>query len=222
MKISEIEKAIVISLSAQNVRLQKFFHSIRPERIDVDLWLGVDGRKVIPPDWFQVPARLRAGSWGCWRAHESAIDHAIDHDIRSLLIFEDDAVCVSDFWNRFELALAELPESAECLYLGGEHLKERNGALEYISPELVRPYSVNRTHAYLLIGDGLKKYSERLKNRDGLPIHEVLDWRLEHLHESRNIDVYACRDWIVDQGAGVSVITNAYELNRSFKKEWMR
>jgi hypothetical protein len=99
------------------------------------------GEIPIPQDW-----RRTAAAYCCWQSHLAAIRSALNDQLESLLILEDDAAPVAglaDAWNALQGPLRRL--KWDMLYLGGRPPGGRP-----VAARLVEPFIVYGSHAYIL------------------------------------------------------------------------
>lgn len=130
------KNALVISLPQSTYRLQRFqqfnvFNGV------TEVIEAVDGSK-LPKVPEGVP--LRQGSLGCLLSHKKALEYARDKNFPCVLIFEDDAEMIPTFSQDLKVAMSELPENWDMLWLAGmdaagspsyqysDHLKRVNGS----------------------------------------------------------------------------------------------
>lgn len=206
----EFSQAWVISLASQSDRLREFYESLpddwpfpRPD------WLrAIDGTAVTCPNWYPGGA----GGWGCFLSHQRILQDAVDRQLDSVLVFEDDAIFVDGFSQRATAFLDAIPGQWNWIYLGGQHI-ERNLALPQRVNDLVyRPYNVHRAHAYALQGKStIRRVLAHLIDRSAWGAKWQIDHRFGELHKrflSGEIqgDVYVPDRWLVGQRAGYSNI----------------
>jgi hypothetical protein len=186
----------------------------------------------IPPEWpFRTPERFRAidgrlvhfpawwgagpGAWGVMRSNVRIIEDCLNEHASSVLILEDDAMLCQDFAAKVERFLDHVPDDWEMLYLGGQHLDVKNHPPTVINERVVRPWNVNRCHAYALRGSGLLKAYGQLMDRRWAPKHHI-DHRYGLLHQDGGIKVYAPSEWLIGQRGGVSDICHLHLPDRSW------
>lgn len=208
------EQCFVINLARRPERLAAFRERMaavvwpfpHPE-----VWSAVDGLRVGAPHWWAQGK----GAWGCYQSHMRIIEHCLNNDVGSVLILEDDVVFHEDLAERWNAFYEKLPQDWEQLYLGGQHFKRAQGEPEDINEQVCIPYNVQRTHAYALRGEGLRKaYAHLLDTASWEPRHHI-DHRFGVMHMRRSIQVYAPRVWMAGQEAGLSDIANK-ERSRMF------
>ncbi len=173
-----------------------------------------DGRKQGPPPWFQGGG----GAWGCMMSHFWIITHALQHGLKSVLVFEDDAVLANDFGQRAIEFLQFIPEDWDQIYFGGQHLYDKPIRL---NDHVCAPSNVNRTHAFAMseafmrvVYRHMLDFADHMKN----PAFHV-DHRLGQLHESRKYKVYCPITWMAAQREGKSDITGRPEGRRDWHSE---
>lgn len=171
-----------------------------------------------PPGWHQAGK----GAWGCFRSHMNIYHYAMTHALRSVLIFEDDAVFCEDFCARARAFVEAVPDDWDMIYLGGNHYlrlpisSQGMGTLlgpllpEPVNDLVLCPHIVNTTHAYALnrnaircVYEILARFPEAMMDDD---FH--MDTLLGSLHELRAVKAYCPWEWLVGQGAGLSDISH--------------
>lgn len=200
----KFEKIYCINLKRRPDRLSEFLEGVPPDFENtfgkIELFPAYDGRLMkAPPYW-----RGGNGSWGCYNSHKRAIEEALIKGVESLLLFEDDALFLPDFCQQAQVFLNALPKDAEVVYLGGQHLKRKEEVPQKVNRYVYRPYNVNRTHAWGIIGQrALLTVLDHLNRRNWTTPHHIDHW-LGALTESRKLNVYCPARWLVDQRAGHS------------------
>lgn len=170
----------------------------------VTRWEAVDGMKFYPPAWWKAGR----GAWGCYLSHLQILTHCIQHGIESVLIFEDDAVFCDGFCEKLDAFEKSLPEKAQWVYYGGQHLFTRVHPPERVNDFVYRPYNVNRTHAYGVRGlEAMKRIVQHLTRNDWRPAHHI-DHHFGRLHASRALETYCPAEWLVYQSGGISDVAN--------------
>ena len=139
------ERVYVINMTRRPERLKAFYQRLpdpfpfrRPER-----YKALDGGLVTPPDWWGG-----AGAWGCYRTQVRIMEDCLNDEVYSVLIFEDDAVCVDGFAEKVQQFMNHLPSDWEMIYFGGQHLREGDGLPVKVNEWVYAPFNVNRCHCY--------------------------------------------------------------------------
>jgi hypothetical protein len=117
------------------------------------VFYAIEGDKVGVPKYWQTGG----GSYGCLRSHITILERAIQDDINSILIMEDDAVFMDTFAEDVREFLGKVPQDWQCLMLGGQHV---NSQPIPVLPGLVRAGGgggIQRTHCYALRGREVMK-----------------------------------------------------------------
>lgn len=199
------ERCYVVTLQRRPDRYRDFCARIRkgwpfvaPER-----WRAVDGHLVPHPKHW----KMGGGAWGCFRSHLGIIERCLNENVRSVLLLEDDALPCEDFTGRVSAFLEKVPADWGMIYLGGQFLKAKQGhAPEQLNDQVVRPYNVNRTHAFALSREGMRVVYRHLCRNDWHWKHHI-DHHLGRLHQSRTLPVYCPTQWLVGQASGQSNIS---------------
>ncbi|MDO5566562.1 MAG: glycosyltransferase family 25 protein [Planctomycetia bacterium] len=210
------QKVFVINLDRRTDRLDRFYFDLpvdwpfpKPER-----FTAIDGTMEIRPrDW-----RSGAGAWGCYRTHLSILRHCLDNQIDSVLIMEDDAVCLPDFREKWEMFRRELPADAQMIYLGGQHIHLDRRLPRKVSEHVYQPFNVNRTHCYGLLGRPMiEKVYQHLTSVKPLNVPHHVDHFLGILHETLDSGLYVPDQWLITQSGGTSDITRRSFNTRNFE-----
>jgi GR25 family glycosyltransferase involved in LPS biosynthesis len=212
---NEFERVYVINLPRREERLKAFYENLpanwpflRPERYD-----AIDGGLATPPEWWNGGN----GAWGCYRAHLRILEDCLSREINSVLILEDDAVCVEGFAEKVQTFWEHLPEDWEMVYLGGQHIQENQGLPRKVNDWVYRPFNVNRCHCYGF--RGRKMLAKAYKH-----LHNISEWKVPHhvdhylgeLHKQVESGLYVPMEWLVAQSEGKSDISGANLKLRQF------
>lgn len=158
------EMVLVISLPSRSDRRERIAAALRAENVPFEF---VDGVKVqfedvLPEEYSELGWQGKegivdrksyiAGTSGCRRAHQVCLELAEQRGVESLLIFEDDAVFLENWLERYHAARSELPEGWWQLYLSGRpfHPAER------FSERLKRLRGAWQTTAILYSHEGIR------------------------------------------------------------------
>lgn len=198
------ERVYVVSLPRRPDRLAGFQEALRKAAWPFktpEVFPAIDGQKVPhPPRWTQG-----GGAWGCLMSHQTLIQKCLNENVQSVLLMEDDALPCTDFTTHVTGYLSHLPQNWQMLYLGGQHLYAQHHPPQAVNEWVVRPFNVNRTHAFALTRSGMKAVYLHLLRCDWHPRHHI-DHHLGRLHGSRAINVYCPTYWLIGQAQGKSNI----------------
>ena len=202
------ERVYVINLPRRKERLEAFFQKIPadwPFRFP-EQYSAVDGGLASHPDWWNGGG----GAWGCYKAHLRILEDCLSNEIHSVLILEDDAICIEGFTEKVQEFWRHLPEDWEMIYLGGQHIQENMGLPRKINDWVYQPFNVNRCHCYGFRG-------RRMLERAYKHLNNVSDWKVPHhvdhylgeLHKRMEKGLYVPKEWLVAQSEGKSDICGA-------------
>jgi len=194
------DRCYLVNLERRGDRLAEFQSRIvaqpwpfpAPER-----WIAVDGKLCPFPPWF----KQGKGAWGCYRSHCQIIERCLNENVQSVLILEDDAVLCEDFATKATEFLSSVPADWDQIYLGGQILSREEHPPQRINDQVLRPFNVNRTHAYALSRNGMEIVYRHLHKRNWAPKHHI-DHHLGRLHAEAKINVYCPVKFLVGQAPG--------------------
>jgi hypothetical protein len=174
---------------------------IQPEQ-----FIAVDGEKVKPPTWFKAGR----GAWGCAQSHMQIFERALASNCQRILVLEDDVVFGKDFVPRLLAYLQELPVDWQQAYVGGQHLRQRVRKPVVVSPQVLRAFNVNRTHAYAMQRSMFQPMLDWLKDEKAWARTPGLhvDHHMGTLHERGQHGIYTPRTFLAGQEKGMSDITH--------------
>lgn len=174
---------------------------------------ALDGGLVTPPAWWHGGS----GAWGCYRTHLRILEDSLNRNVSSVLILEDDAVCVEDFREKAELFWQHLPDDWEMVYLGGQHIQENLGLPRRLNEWVYQPFNINRCHCYGFRGRRMMERAYRHLNDFGnWKVDHHIDHYLGELHKVIETGLYVPREWLLGQASGVSDICGAELESRLF------
>ena len=169
-----------------------------------------------PPKYY----RSGSGAWGCLRSHLSLWDRLLKSDDEASFIFENDVVFARDFDERFETALASLPNDWDILYLGGQVIGDDVAATRprRLKNNLFRAYNINRTHAYVV--RNTKANVALLASMKTMYCRDALGFVGEHIDtilgsQLSTVNAFIVLPQIAGQRAGTSSVSN-----RQVKERW--
>jgi len=199
------EEVYVINMPRRTDRWEQFLRRLpedwpfkKPVRYE-----ALDGGVVSPPPWWNGGN----GAWGCYKTHLRILEDCMNRDVSSVLILEDDAVCVEGFREKVERFWEHLPKDWEMVYLGGQHIQENLRLPRRLNEWVYQPFNVNRCHCYGFRG-------RRILERAYQHLHDFGSWNVAHhidhylgeLHKIMEHGLYVPREWLVAQSDGQSDI----------------
>lgn len=194
------EQVWVINLSRRNDRLENFWKELDKSRWPFcrpKVFSAIEGNKVGVPRYWQTGG----GSYGCLRSHLVLLERAIQDDVQSILVLEDDAVFMNTFGEEVAGFLEKVPSDWQCLMLGGQHV---NSQPVPIGPGIVRAGGgggIQRTHCYALRGREIMK--ELYRVWANAAVH--CDWVMGPC--TARFNTYAPDPFLVGQSNGPSDIS---------------
>ena len=111
----------------------------KPER-----YVGITAQEVKVPDWWQG-----GQVYGSNRQNFIALFDVASKADDWTFIFEDDVCFCQDFEEKLDAFLNEVPYDWDVLYLGGQHFVKQYYNPVQVSPNVLRAYSMIRTHAMI-------------------------------------------------------------------------
>ena len=143
------------------------------------------------------------GALGCYLSHKNIIKQAIDnYPDQDLLIFEDDAIFIEDFVNKFEKLIHGVPDNWDMIYLGGEHKTKPIS----ISSDIYQNQQTVLTHGYMIKASSLPLVYEYLDTESIYRDH--IDWHYSNAHKYDILTAYSPKSWLIGQKAGWSDVQN--------------
>lgn len=212
------ERVYVINLPFKVARREKLEQNLKTTGI-------VDPKKVfwergVYGDWAPAPSWWGAGNgaWGCLMSHVRIAQDAAQDAVASYCVLEDDVVFHHRAQEMLDEFMTEVPDDWGQIYLGGQFLHQKP---EPVSPWVVRPYNVNRTHAFALRKPAIPRFLQHVMHApDYLNICDTseeclsytpnnyhIDHQLGRAHERRDWNVYAPTWWLAGQDEGPSSIS---------------
>lgn len=197
---SYFDQVWVINLKRRPERLARFWNEISKSRWPFrrpEVFSAIEGDKVGVPKFWQTGG----GSYGCLRSHLVLLERAIQDDIGSILVLEDDAVFMNTFGQEVADFLTKVPDDWQCLMLGGQHV---NSTPFRVLRGVVRAGpggGIQRTHCYALRGREIKR--ALYFTWTNTVVH--CDWVMGPC--TAKFNTYAPEPFLVGQGDGESDIS---------------
>lgn len=219
MKLEDaFERVVVINLPFKEERRCRLEEHL--ERNEIANPKALRWERAICGDWTPPPTWWGAGNgaWGCLMSHMRIAQDAVHDKVASYCVLEDDVVFHPHAPEMLGQFMKEVPSDWGQVYLGGQFLHREP---EKISPWVMRPHNVNRTHAFALSKDTTPRYLQHIlhapdyfdmrADEQGASslVHNCfhIDHQLGRAHERRDWNTYAPTWWIAGQEKGSSNIS---------------
>jgi hypothetical protein len=121
--------------------LASLVDGLRPVRSSREYYLDYDSelaRVVFIEEKIGRKAIQSRGALGYLRSMEQLLVQAVEDDLESLLVLDDDVLLHRDFHARFERAVRQVPAGWKVLQLGTLQYHWEDGWIEWVTPELYR------------------------------------------------------------------------------------
>jgi glycosyl transferase family 25 len=191
-------KKYVINLKRRSDRLQNFKNNFGDFANDIQVIYGFDGKNILneskeEQELIKKCFNITLGEIGCFISHIRIYKDIINNNYDYGMIFEDDAIPSSNFENKLNIVLNDMPKDYDFLYIGGRFqpdFKMLNELMNIISSNVVTHYGDHygpihdrTTHAYI-ISNKMAKIFLQIFYTDG--IHRPFDhWLLEMLKKEK-------------------------------------
>jgi len=208
---SYFERCYVVNLDRRPDRLKSFLSQVPADWpfVKIERFAAIDGRKCPRPTHW----RAGGGAWGCRASHLAILQQCLQDGVKSVLIFEDDAVFCDGFAGKVAKFLRNVPDDWGMIYLGGQHLKAKQHHPQQVNKHTYIPYNVNRTHAFAVGENGMQAVYKHLNTNDWRSRHHI-DHHLGRLHMAKTVPVYCPREWLIGQAMGKSNISGRTHRKR--------
>ena len=154
------EKSYCINLDKRPDRWLKTEELLKSCNIECERFSGFDGKTL-------NLRRPYCSELGGAISHLNVIKHAMDSNLKNVLIFEDDVIFDTDIDSKFKEYVKFLPEDWDILYFGGNH---SDGKPIQVNEHI---YKLTRTYALQLYAVNSKAY-DKIINFLQKNINEVL------------------------------------------------
>lgn len=208
-------RVVIISLHDSERRVE-FDKAWSRSGLQYEYFDAVDGRNLKPPPsrrW-ECPPR----SWACYRSHLAVIERFLSSGDTAVMVLEDDAVPTTRLFRElFANYYDALPYDWGLAYLGGQLLFTKSHRPEEVpdNEHWLRPYNVNRLHAYMLRRSAAESLYDWLVDPSNFKRKMQVDHCVGAWMKGRR-DVYVPDQWLVTQRDGVSHI----KLTRIVRNQW--
>lgn len=196
MKLAD--KTYLINLEYRIDRLRMAKQQLEKAEIEYTLFPAIDSKKM----GIKGTTIENQGLIGCFLSHFFILQEAVMNGYKSIAVFEDDIIFVSDFKNKFEKYMGSIPEKWQ-LFMLGYYERLENGHKTMISENIVIPHSTWGTHGYIVRNEGIKIMWENLKT-----IHTHIDVQISNKIISK-LYTYCAYPALVHQIGVKSDIQNA-------------
>lgn len=236
------DQVVVIGLRSRPNRLERFWNELPsswPFREPIFV-PAIDGKRCQSPDWYRQTRtqdrgllhrpRVRgapnlSGAWGCLRSHHRVWEDALNNDLQSVLVFEDDAIFRRSFTTDVAAFLDTVPDDWDQLYFGGQHLGVDGLWPVRVNEQVLRGRYVNRTHAYAVRRPMLDylyaHFMEPWASENPSLLH--LDHHLCQVHREwdrqaeRHVwNIYCPLRWLAGQAEGISDV----KIDKPQREHW--
>jgi len=202
------DRVVLINLKRRPDRLAQTKKNLRaagwPFLMPV-IFPAKDGKTLRPPkDW-----RHGKGGWGCLQSHRAILQQAWADGVQSLLILEDDICFEKNFAAQVKKFLRAAPKDWDQLMLGGQQMN-LHGTPTLVKPGVLRCTDCERTHAYAIRGEFMRKLGDRLAGGGlfkGLVINDWIMGRDPEMQLAHK--VYAPEFFLVGQERSYSDVYGA-------------
>ncbi|MBR6435594.1 MAG: hypothetical protein IKS45_03730 [Thermoguttaceae bacterium] len=139
-----MKRALILNMPDRLDRFQRTIANYPACLPEPERYVGITADDVNPPEW-----------WRGGKVYASNRQNFIDlFDLASkaddlIYIFEDDVCFCDGFADKLNAFLGEVPDDWDVLYLGGEHFVKQYYNPVQVSPNVLRAYSMIRTHAMI-------------------------------------------------------------------------
>ena len=194
------DKIYVISLLKKRPNKIQEFRDRCPKELNIEVYDAIDGSEQQLPLWWNDKLK---GSYGCYLSHLNILKKISENNYYNVLILEDDAAFCDNFILKLKNVFNNIPNDWEQLYLGGQHL----GNKQIINNYIIKGSNINRTHAYIIrnknVSDKILSYIENknfwIENLNKNKYH--IDYAYGILHKKNLINAYASKPFLIGQKA---------------------
>lgn len=233
MKLTDaFERVVILNLPFKSERRERLTRHLN--ELDLVDWSKVVWQRAICGDWTGHPSWWSAGNgaWGCLMSHVRACEDAIHDQLANYLVLEDDVIFHRRAASMLDELMHYMPEEWGQIYLGGQYLHREPVVVEETEGKVLKPYNVNRTHAFALQRGAFAPFLQHVLHapdymdytvaEDGFPKlcgnHFHIDHQLGRAHERETWQVYSPPWWLAGQAEGSSNVSG--RLNSEMWWHW--
>ena len=191
----------VITLKRRPERLENFKNNFGDYSNNIKVIYGFDGNQffnelIEEQELIKKCFNIKLGEIGCALSHFRIYKDIVDN-YNYGIIFEDDAIPSSNFNEKLNVILNEVPKDFDFIYIGGrfhENFIMPDKYIYKISPNIVQhnnlhfgPYHDRTTHSYIISKRMAQKLLDIFNNSN---LHRPIDhWLLEMLRKEK-VNIY--------------------------------
>ena len=186
------DRVVIISLKRRQDRrrrLEKLIKSCRWPFKQPEWFDAIEGSKIPATHGFYSGG----GALGCKLSWCRVLEDAMNDDLNSILVLEDDCIWRNDFVKQVDEFLRKIPADWEAMFLGGQNMKTPKRVTDGVS----RSTNTQRTHAIGLQREGIRKayvcMMESKRHIDHLLGPETGKWKRAYQPEPFLIGQDACK-----------------------------
>jgi len=176
---------------------------------------GIDGHApgFAPPNWIrsEIGQTISNGAWGCTLSYNNIICEFLESGDEWRMIVEDDVWLVDGFAEKVTAFLANVPDDADSIYVGGNPRYPIQYPPVEINEFVCRPWRLTATHCFMI----RRRFAmDLMPHLLGSPA-EICDMRMARLHSMPDAsnkvhggkyNIYFTREPLAGQVLGLSDI----------------
>jgi GR25 family glycosyltransferase involved in LPS biosynthesis len=195
---TKIDKIYVINLDKNTDRWEYVYKQSINANIPITKFNAVYGKELSPDDkrlktYFTNNNKLISGQIGCALSHIEIWEDVIKNNYNNVLIFEDDVVIPSNFWELLKPFYNSLPNNWNMLLLGGTNLYGKK-----YNEHLLKPFNKPGNwglFSYLITNNTCKIILNNIKNNKlSTPIDNYL---INNYYYNTNYEIFFVNKYII-------------------------
>lgn len=213
------DKVFVINLESQSERLTQFDAHMSSNLIKYERFNAINGSKVVHDERLSEYCNTFCtdGMKGCALSHRIIWEYMVEHDLKNILIFEDDAMIDKNFDRDLQHIWNHLPRDYDIVYFGclfGCNDDSTTNTLfkkvagidtEEINEFIQTSNGSVGTHCYMISLEGAKKFINK-------PINFHIDTQLLSWIKTYDYKAYAVNKNMVETSQGDSSLSDNYPI----------